>query len=515
MASSLNIVELIENNPITRLSSTYQDKLLNKIKSSFTDNEQQLFVASFYCYLNYNSKTEFVIDLDDVWKWLEFSTKQKAKMLLETQFTIDVDYKLLTNLQVRQKKDARGGHNKETIMLTIRTFKLFCLKAGTKKAEQIHEYYIKLEETLQDVVNEESNELKLQLERKTTELNNHIIISMNEKELIREKTLIEQFHNNSQCVYYGIIDNLSTNNEKLVKFGNSNNLKQRVKQHKDTYLNFRLVNAFKVENKLQIENAIKEHSFFSQKQRTITLRDKKYVELLNIEGVNFSDIDNVIKDIITRIEYSPDNYIKLLTENKLLKAKLLQEKLLHDKLLQEKLLKDTLLKDKSLKEKLKNINITNDLSLLRSENNRIKMENLTLIKKYNALKHKTKDDGDNDIITYDDLSSDSQPQHVSTQEVANYGNVITTLKKNIKNKQGVYHINGVDYKLLEGTRQEVWDGIAYQTSGVLHKHDLIINKSGKIVSKKKCIQETINNKFLKSGIITLKNIPVQDVIPSL
>ena len=488
MASSLNIVELIENNPITRLSSTYQDKLLNKIKSSFTDNEQQLFVASFYCYLNYNSKTEFVIDLDDVWKWLEFSTKQKAKMLLETQFTIDVDYKLLTNLQVKQKKDARGGHNKETIMLTIRTFKLFCLKAGTKKAEQIHEYYIKLEETLQDVVNEESNELKLQLERKTTELNNHIIISMNEKELIREKTLIEQFHNNSQCVYYGIIDNLSTNNEKLVKFGNSNNLKQRVKQHKDTYLNFRLVNAFKVENKLQIENAIKEHSFFSQKQRTITLRDKKYVELLNIEGVNFSDIDNVIKDIITRIEYSPDNYIKLLAENKLLKEKI---------------------------ENIHKLNLTNDLNLLRSENNRIKMENLALIKKYNALKHKTKDDGDNDIITYDDLSSESQPQHVSKQEVANYGNVITTLKKNIKNKQGVYHINGVDYKLLEGTRQEVWDGIAYQTSGVLHKHDLIINKSGKIVSKKKCIQETINNKFLKCGIIKLKNKPVQDVIPSL
>lgn len=488
MASSLNIVELIENNPITRLSCTYQDKLLNKIKSSFTDNEQQLFVASFYCYLNYNSKTDFVIDLDDVWKWLGFSQKYNAKHMLEKHFIIDTEYKIFAPEGSGAKKDARGGHNKETIMLTIRTFKLFCLKASTKKAEQIHEYYIKLEETLQDVVNEESNELKLQLERKTTELNNHIIISMNEKELIREKTLIEQFHNNSQCVYYGIIDNLSTNNEKLVKFGNSNNLKQRVKQHKDTYLNFRLVNAFKVENKLQIENAIKEHSFFSQKQRTITLRDKKYVELLNIEGVSFSDIDNVIKDIITCIEYSPENYIKLLAENKLLKEKI---------------------------ENIHKLNLTNDLILLRSENNRIKIENLTLIKKYNALKHRTKDDGDNDIITYDNLSSESQPQHVSKQEVANYGNVITTLKKNIKNKQGVYHINGVDYKLLEGTRQEVWDGIAYQTPGVLHKHDLIINKSGKLVSKKKCIQETIDNKFVKCGIIKLKNKPVQDVIPSL
>ena len=478
MATSLNIVELIENNPITKLSSTYHHKLLNKIKSSFTDNEQQLFVASFYCYLKYDQRRDFVIDLDNVWKWLGFSQKYNAKYMLEKQFTIDVDYKIFAPEPSGAKKDARGGHNKETIMLTIRTFKLFCLKASTKKAEQIHEYYIKLEEILQEIINEESNELKLQLERKTTELNNHIMVSDNEKELIREKTLLEQFHNNTQCVYYGIIDNLSTNNEKLIKFGNSNNLKQRVKQHKDTYLNFRLVNAFKVENKLQIENAIKEHTFFIQKQRTIVVRDKKYIELLNIEDVAFSEIDHVIKDIITSIEYSSENYIKLLSENKLLKAKL---------------------------ENIHKLNLTNDLILLKHENDRIKKENLTLIKKYNALKNRTKDDGDNDLITYDDFSS--QPQHVSKQEVENYGNVVNVLKKNVKNKQGVYHINGVDYTLLEGTRQEVWDGIAYQTSGVLHKHDLIINKLGKIVSKKKCIQETIDNKFVKCGIIKPKNNP--------
>jgi hypothetical protein len=48
MDTTLNIVELIENNPIARLSTTYQNKLLAKIKTKFTDNEQQLFIASFY-----------------------------------------------------------------------------------------------------------------------------------------------------------------------------------------------------------------------------------------------------------------------------------------------------------------------------------------------------------------------------------------------------------------------------------------------------------------------------------
>ena len=195
---ALNIVELIENNPITRLSGTYQNKLLTKIKNNFTDTEQQLFVASFYCFLNYNQRNDFVIDLDNIWKWIGFSTKQKAKNLLEKNFVINNDYKNMTNQQVTLKLFIHGGHNKEIFMLTIRTFKLFCLKAGTEKAAQIHEYYIKMEETLQEVIQEESDELKLQLANKDKELENkdkelenkdkELEKKDKEKDKIREKT---------------------------------------------------------------------------------------------------------------------------------------------------------------------------------------------------------------------------------------------------------------------------------------------------------------------------------------
>ena len=61
---ALNIVELIENNPITKLSSDYNVKLLQKIKEQFTDFEQQLFLSSFYCYLNHHPTNDFVIDLE-------------------------------------------------------------------------------------------------------------------------------------------------------------------------------------------------------------------------------------------------------------------------------------------------------------------------------------------------------------------------------------------------------------------------------------------------------------------
>jgi len=55
---NLDIVTLIEKSPLTRLGGDYQSKLVNKIKNIFTDTQQQLFVSSFYCYLNYDQASE-------------------------------------------------------------------------------------------------------------------------------------------------------------------------------------------------------------------------------------------------------------------------------------------------------------------------------------------------------------------------------------------------------------------------------------------------------------------------
>ena len=458
MDASLNIVELIENNPITRLSTTYQNKLLTKIKTKFTENEQQIFVASFYGFLNYDSKTDFVINLDDVWKWVGFSSKANSKHLLEKQFIIDKDYKLLLTKLPEQTLQPRGGHNKETIMLNIETFKKFCLKAGTKKADEIHDYYIKLEETLQEVVHDESTELKLQLEKTNMELektNMELGKSEKTREKIREKTLLEQFGSNVQCVYYGVIDDLSDANERLIKFGNSNNLRNRVLNHKETYENFRLLNAFKVENKMQIENAIKEHPMFVERRRTITLKNKKYIELLNANELSFPTLDKTIKEIIMSVECNIVNYMKLMEENKRLKKQLET----HDEM-----------------------NNVNELVLLKAENKHLKMENLKLQK------------GNKQVLCEPVVTVTAT---VSENEVENYGIVMNTLKtrNHTKNKDGLYHIDGNEYEILRGTREEVWHGKSYQTTGGVPKSGLIINKAGKIVSKAKSVEGHKNNKF--------------------
>jgi hypothetical protein len=136
MPEKFDIVKLIEKNPITRLSKVYQDKLINRIKSEFTESQQQLFVSSFYCYLNHNCKKDFIINLDDVWKWVGFARKDPAKRLLDKYFTKNIDYKILLHRSVEQDSDDQnkhGGTNKEQILMTVNTFKKFCLKADTKK----------------------------------------------------------------------------------------------------------------------------------------------------------------------------------------------------------------------------------------------------------------------------------------------------------------------------------------------------------------------------------------------
>jgi len=147
---SLDIVALIENNPITKLSNVYNNKLLNKIKENFTGFEQQLFLSSFYCYLNYHPTNDFVVELDKIWKWMGFSVKIKAKTILEKHFKINNDYIILLSDSAQQdfQNKKHGGHNKENIMLNITTFKLFCLLSDTKKSKEIHYYFIKLEDLL-------------------------------------------------------------------------------------------------------------------------------------------------------------------------------------------------------------------------------------------------------------------------------------------------------------------------------------------------------------------------------
>ena len=320
----LNIVDLIEHNPITKLSQSYNGKLLTKIQERFSNFEQQLFVSSFYCYLNYNYKTDFVVDLDNIWNWLGFSQKVASKRLLEKYFIADIDYKKLLCDSTHQSLHIKGGQNKETFMLTVKTFKSFCLKAGTKKADEIHEYYLKMEEIIQETINEESNELKLQLESKQLQLtakDTEIQNIQKTSEQEKQEIILLQFPKNTECVYIGSIENTNSSNEKLIKFGQSNNLSVRVQAHKKDFTNFKLIGAFKVQNKVEIENDIKKHPKIKKQIRSLTIANENYTELISIdETCTISKINTYIKSIIELKVCNIDNFNLLVKENEELKT---------------------------------------------------------------------------------------------------------------------------------------------------------------------------------------------------
>ena len=101
--------------PLTRLNENYQSRFIDKIKYAFTETQQHMFVGSFYCYLNYNSEKDFVIDIENVWKWLGFARKEFCKRVLDKYFVVDVDYiiKLAPQVVVASFAPAIGGASLE------------------------------------------------------------------------------------------------------------------------------------------------------------------------------------------------------------------------------------------------------------------------------------------------------------------------------------------------------------------------------------------------------------------
>jgi hypothetical protein len=73
-----------------------------------------------------------------------------------------------------------------------------------------------------------------------------------------------------------------------------------------------------------------------------------------------------------------------------------------------------------------------------------------------------------------------------------------------KNGHGHYLIHGHKYEALTGSRAQVMHGTAYKTSGGLKKGELMQNKNGRIVSRKKHTTAKRENRLVKAGFGTKK-----------
>ena len=89
--------------------------------------------------------------MDDAWKWIGFTRRDPAKLILINHFIETVDYKIVHHQTIKKSTQ---------YLMTVNTFKKFCLMPDTREASDVRNYYIKLEKLLQEIINNESSELK-------------------------------------------------------------------------------------------------------------------------------------------------------------------------------------------------------------------------------------------------------------------------------------------------------------------------------------------------------------------
>jgi len=392
---SVDIVNLIESNPITKLSGDYQSKLVEKVKNNFTNYEQQMFLSSFYCYLKYDSKNDFVIDLDDIWKWLGFGQKVNAKRVLEKNFKINKDYKLSLCQLAKQTTQTKGGHNKETFMLNINTFKRFCLKAETTKADEVHDYFIKLENIMFEITKEESDELKkqvLKLENKNKEAEEKIF-----KE--KEKYLLNQFATSGPLVY---IIKVKTHLDKnyVIKIGESRKgIQNRYSEHKTKYEECILLDCFEVDKSHEFEQFLHHYPvIFSSKVTNLLNHEKEnelfligneltYTQLLKIIDDNIDKYNYKVRELLLEIENLKlkNSGQTIINDNELLKELLITNKLLLNKITVLEQSNQQILNKLNEKETKVVTGFNQQMPHLGPRLQKINPETLTLIKVYESV----------------------------------------------------------------------------------------------------------------------------------
>ena len=78
------------------------------------------------------------------------------------------------------------------------------------------------------------------------------------------------------------------------------------------------------------------------------------------------------------------------------------------------------------------------------------------------------------------------------------------VNKPTRGPDGAYHIKGKKYEILFGSRAQVWHGTAYKTKGQLKKENLMMNKRGRVVSKRKHNTAKRDKRLIKAGYFTKK-----------
>jgi hypothetical protein len=150
---------ILESDPLVANQSDLVTNILaKKIYDNFSPEQRLLFLGmdfmfkfsevKLFKYLNYKTKNNFEINIEDTWKLCGFARQDIAINIIKTRFTENVDYALEECTQT-------SGKVKLRFLMNIKTFKWLCIIAKTKESNEISDGFYKIEEWLHEALDEE------------------------------------------------------------------------------------------------------------------------------------------------------------------------------------------------------------------------------------------------------------------------------------------------------------------------------------------------------------------------
>ena len=202
-----NYTDLIESN--IEFKDFYKKNTLFDFLKKYSKVPNQ-FIDDFFSLMDYKEfeSNEKIVDLDRLVKWLDID-KSMAKKTLMKSYRKNIDFIIKKIVKTK----GSGGHNAEKILLTIRCFKKFCQSTRSKHGNDVREYFLDVESTL--------NKYK-----------NYIIEGLTDKIDAVKKGRKPKINPEKAIIY--IFKTANTIDNSLYKIGRTKDLTKRLQSHQSS-----------------------------------------------------------------------------------------------------------------------------------------------------------------------------------------------------------------------------------------------------------------------------------------
>ena len=495
------------------------DRLLALLKEKLNTDEQKLFVDSFKMFLRYgNDPTAFVVNFDDVWKWIGFTRKNNAKRLLISKYVNKIDYIEQTSQteggftsdenEVLLPKEqnfletttvSKNGRPTVNILLTVQAFKDFCMSADTPEGKRVRNYYLTMENINHQYILQLVHEEKIRLLEETK-------LNEAKKSELERHNVLKEAHKNQKVVYVMKLKTFE-NGHHIIKIGQTDNIAER-----NTALNAKFhvkgsfIDIFPCDDHIKFEKFILKHkklepfkyidAIFSTENETEKVTSTETFLFKSMD--EYASIKRFIQENIKGYYGNVDEQIRL-NESEM---RLLDKKARSDILSKLSLVQDS--------EAIKQI-------LLNMSENLENSDYIKTVKVYNSIGTQTDD------ITNTTESIDTEPpvtvqKLVITHQITDGTDVINKTKKT-EACGSLVQMYSPDKKLLkvfdgltETTRQVKGSSLSHLKYSATNKtiymghRWFLIDRTDPSPNEERDIGETVSVNERKSGLIAMLNV---------